>query len=75
MAPAALPADIAKRLEEAFTEAGQSRECREAFDKIDLSPAQYGGEQLQQFLKTSWQKVNSQLLKAGLIKEAATQAF
>ena len=75
LAPAALPADIAKRLEEAFSEAGQSRECREAFDKIDLSPVQYGGLQLEQFLKTNWQKVNGQLLQAGLIKETATQPF
>jgi len=75
LAPAALPADIAKRLEEAFSEAGQSRECREAFDKIDLSPVQYGGLQLEQFLKTNWQKVNNQLLQAGLIKETATQPF
>lgn len=73
IAPAALPADIAGQLEKAFTKAGESKECREAFDKIDLTPVQYDGKAFAQFLKASWQKVNKQLLQAGLIKEAATQ--
>jgi tripartite-type tricarboxylate transporter receptor subunit TctC len=73
IAPAALPADIARQLEEAFAKAGESKECREAFDKIDLTPVHYDGKAFEQFLKASWQKVNKQLLQAGLIKEAATQ--
>lgn len=73
MAPAALPADVARQLEEAFTKAGESKDCRDAFDKIELSPIHYDGKGFAQFLKVNWEKVNKQLLQAGLIKKAATQ--
>jgi tripartite-type tricarboxylate transporter receptor subunit TctC len=71
--PATLPNDVAKKLEEAFVKAGESKEYKEILDTINLSPVFYSGESLEPFLKAAWKKVNAQLIQAGIIKEAATQ--
>lgn len=73
VAPSNLPADVAKKLEDAFAKASESKEYKDALDKINLTPVHYGGKAFEAFLKTNWKRVNTQLIEAGLIKEAATQ--
>ncbi|RPI72564.1 MAG: tripartite tricarboxylate transporter substrate binding protein [Desulfobacteraceae bacterium] len=73
VAPATLPADIAKKLEEAFAKAGENKEYRDALDKVDLTPVYYNGKAFDDFLKMNWKKINKHLIQSGLIKETATQ--
>ncbi len=71
--PASLPADVVKKLEEAFAKAGENKEYREALDKIDLSPVFYNNTAFDAFLKTNWLKINKHLKATGKITEAATK--
>jgi tripartite-type tricarboxylate transporter receptor subunit TctC len=73
VAPATLPPDITKKLEEAFTKAGENKEYKDALDKVDLTPVYYNGKAFDEFLKMNWKKVNKHLIQSGLIKETATQ--
>jgi tripartite-type tricarboxylate transporter receptor subunit TctC len=70
--PAGLPPAVAAGLEAAFTEAAQSRELLETLDRIDMVPAHYRGREFDDFLRTTWKRINQHLRATGLIKEAAT---
>lgn len=73
VASASLPADIAKKLEEAFTKAGENKEYVASLDKLDLTPVYYSGKAFDEFLKDNWKKINKHLIQSELIKETATQ--
>lgn len=73
VAPAALPTELVDRLEQAFAKAMEDHAYQTALDKMDLTPVSYNSGTLSEFLDTSWKKVNTQLIQAGIVKEAATQ--
>ncbi|HPD56048.1 MAG TPA: tripartite tricarboxylate transporter substrate binding protein [Smithellaceae bacterium] len=73
VAPADIPTDVAKNLEEAFAAATKSKEYLDALDKIGMIPVYYNGEKFSEFLKIYWKKINEHLIATGVIKEAATK--
>ncbi|NPU85707.1 MAG: tripartite tricarboxylate transporter substrate binding protein [Syntrophaceae bacterium] len=72
VAPAGLPPEVAKKIEEAFARAVRDREFLEALDRIDLVPAYYDAKAFQEFLRVQWKIINRHLTAAGLIRQAAT---
>ena len=72
VAPANIPADVAKKLEDAFAVATKSKEYLDSLDKIGMIPVYYDGNKFSEFLRTYWGKINKHLTATGIIKEAAT---
>jgi tripartite-type tricarboxylate transporter receptor subunit TctC len=72
VAPAGIPAPVAKKLEETFTAATKSKEYLEALDKIGMIPVYYDSNKFSKFLRVYWKKINKHLISTGIIKEAAT---
>ncbi len=73
VAPAEMPLDLAKKLENAFKQAIKDKQYLETIGKMDLVPAYYSGKNYDKFLKVNWGVINRHLVGSGLIKEAATQ--
>ncbi len=72
VAPAGIPTDVAKILEDAFAAAIKDKEYLENLDKIGMIPTYYSGDKFNEFLRTYWKKINKHLIATGIIKEAAT---
>ncbi|HDQ04698.1 MAG TPA: tripartite tricarboxylate transporter substrate binding protein [Deltaproteobacteria bacterium] len=72
VAPANIPANIAKKLEDAFAKAIKNKEYLESLDKVGMIPVYYDGNKLRNFLRIYWKKINKHLIATGIIKEAAT---
>jgi tripartite-type tricarboxylate transporter receptor subunit TctC len=72
VAPADLPPETARRIEEAFARAVRDREYLEALDRIDLIPVYYDRQAFDAFLRSQWSAINRHLKAAGLIRQAAT---
>jgi tripartite-type tricarboxylate transporter receptor subunit TctC len=73
--PAGLPADIEKKVENAFVKAAESKEVKTVIDKLDLVPVLYVGKDYEAHLKNYWPKMEKSLKEAGLIKEPATSPY
>ena len=73
--PAGLPADIAKKLEAAFTKAAESQEVKVAVEKLDLVPILIVGKDYDEYLKRVWSKLEKNLKETGLVKEPATSPY
>jgi tripartite-type tricarboxylate transporter receptor subunit TctC len=72
VAPAGIPPQTVRKLEDAFTRATKSRGYLDTLDRIDMIPVYYSGEAFNAFLRAQWKIVNKHLISTGLIKEAAT---
>ncbi len=72
VAPAGIPADVAKKLEDSFAAATKSKEYLDSLDKIGMIPTYYNGDKFSEFLRIYWGKINKHLKATGIIKEAAT---
>ena len=72
VAPTGIPADVAKKLEDAFAAAINDKEYLEKLDKIGMIPTYYSGAKFGEFLRIYWKKINKHLIATGIIKEAAT---
>lgn len=75
-APAGLPPEIAKRLEEAFKKGMETVEFKTVREKLYLSPIpSMGGKEFEAHLKEYWVKEEKMFKETGVIKEAATQPY
>lgn len=72
--PAGLPPAILAKLESAFTKAKDGPEFKTVIDKLDLVPVYYNAKEYDQFLISSWARLEKNLKETGLIKEPATPA-
>ena len=70
--PSSLSPDIVKQLEAAFAKAAKNEQYMTILDNLDLVPLSYDGMKFEYFLKVNWKKINTHLIAAGLIREAAT---
>ncbi len=75
LGPAGLPQDIAKKLENAFVKAAESKEVKVVIDKLDLLPILYVGKEYDDHLKNYWPRMEKSLKDTGLMKESATQPY
>jgi tripartite-type tricarboxylate transporter receptor subunit TctC len=75
VAPAGLPPEIAKKLENAFVKAAQSNEVKTVIDKLDLLPILFVGKEYDDHLKSYWPRMEKSLKETGLMKESATQPY
>ena len=72
--PAGLPPAVLAKLESAFSKAKDGPEFTAVIDKLDLVPVYYNAKDYDQFLKSSWARLEKNLKETGLIKEPATPA-
>jgi tripartite-type tricarboxylate transporter receptor subunit TctC len=75
LGPAGLPANVLKKLEDAFMRAAESEQFKSVINRLDLVPVHYNSEQYTQFLISSWARTEKTLKEAGIIKEVATQPY
>ncbi|HVN25948.1 MAG TPA: tripartite tricarboxylate transporter substrate binding protein [Syntrophorhabdales bacterium] len=73
--PAGLPADVTKKLENAFSKAAESKEVKTAVEKLDLVPIMIVGKDYDDYLKRVWSRLEKNLKETGLIKEPATSPY
>jgi tripartite-type tricarboxylate transporter receptor subunit TctC len=73
LGPAGLPADVTKKLEEAFAKGQETEEFKTVREKLYLTPLSYNSKQLEQHLKEFWAKEEKMMKEVGVITEAATQ--
>jgi len=73
--PAGLPADITKRLENAFAKAAESKEVKTAVEKLDLVTILIVGKDYDDYLKRVWFRLEQNLKETGLAKEPATSPY
>ncbi|MCG6535245.1 MAG: tripartite tricarboxylate transporter substrate binding protein, partial [Syntrophales bacterium LBB04] len=57
LGPAGLPPEIAKKLENAFVKATESKEVKVVIDKLDLLPILYVGNEYDDHLKNYWPRM------------------
>jgi tripartite-type tricarboxylate transporter receptor subunit TctC len=72
VAPAGIPPEVAKKLEEAFAQAIKSPEYLDELDKIDMLPVNYNSNEYDKFLRIHWKKINQHLISTGQITQPAT---
>jgi len=70
--PAGLPADVVKKLEEAFKSAVETPEYKDVLVKVERGAYYLTGVQVDQHLRERWAKTEKEFKEAGIIKEAAT---
>jgi tripartite-type tricarboxylate transporter receptor subunit TctC len=73
--PAGLPADVAKKVEDAFQKASESKEVKAVLSNLELRPVLYVGKDFEDRLKNYWPKMEKSLKDTGLIKEPATSPY
>ncbi|MBI5440707.1 MAG: tripartite tricarboxylate transporter substrate binding protein [Deltaproteobacteria bacterium] len=75
VAPAGVPAEAVKKLEEAFKKAAESPEVLAVMKKVYVGPAYMGSQDYTQHLKTMWTTTEKLFKDSGIIKEAASQPY
>jgi tripartite-type tricarboxylate transporter receptor subunit TctC len=73
--PAGLPQDVARKIENAFVKAAESKEVKAVVEKLDLLPVLYVGKEYDDHLKNYWPRMEKSLKETGLIKEPATSPY
>jgi len=75
VAPAGLPADIAKKVEDAFQKAAESKEVKAVLGTLELRPVLFVGKAYADRLNSYWNRMEKSLKETGLIKEPATSPY
>jgi tripartite-type tricarboxylate transporter receptor subunit TctC len=75
LAPAGLPPDVTKKLEDAFAKASESKEVRDVIHKMDALPVLYRSKEYEEIMKATWFETEKSLKQAGFIKEPATNPY
>jgi tripartite-type tricarboxylate transporter receptor subunit TctC len=73
--PAAMPAEVTKKLENAFTKAMESEAFKNLVQKLEMAEIRYVGKDYDQFLKELWGKIEKQMKATGMIKDVATSPY
>jgi tripartite-type tricarboxylate transporter receptor subunit TctC len=73
--PAGLPADVAKKIENAFAKASESKEVKTVLAKLDMLPILLVGKEVDDYLKAYWPRMEKNLKETGLIKEPANSPY
>jgi len=76
LAPAGLPPELVKRLEETFKKGIETAEFKTVREKLYLSPIpSMGSKEFEAHLKEYWVKEEKMFKETGVIKEPATQPY